>query len=579
MPIQRSGPVPPFYEYVIKKALVPHHHTNTQTITNLGIHDWVEIPRYQRGISWEIDNVEEFLNSPSILLGNVILAQFPHSNQFPNLTSNNYLILVDGLQRFSVGTMILSILHDKVFATGAPFHSSHQQYFASIMANVFAFSPVYIHNDLELCNHPRNAINTQYKALKEKIEIYIQQKLNSSAGIDLAQAIHSTFLNRQVALDTYFNFNGPIEIMNTFLGINTVRVDLGPVDLLRALIIEQGATAGWSAVEIDEVENEFTGIFTTNDRPDTSLLPFVNVILKSLNNHPKRVFPSWGMNLQIDEVNDFLEFVEAFKNPTQYNGYLQEIKECGSIPFAILISYYYMSFVHHGTSRPSFLTGGAQENDELKDLLTASYRVLIDGTIGRTRTYAEKIIEGTANATLTEIADGISSQFINCSIHNNVSKDWLISSLNKVDKTKAKRIFNAMLLADRGNSNSFSPLIFGRSSTNFHIDHLIPQSLLGNALTDEGETIKNFAPLPQNQNRQAKATSCSSKLAPTGTYQNYLNGNSHVSHPYCEWLVNEYNNHNDPSKFDLVELLEPNTNPAIGTSRIQYISNYLLNKI
>ncbi|MGA6840606.1 GmrSD restriction endonuclease domain-containing protein [Priestia megaterium] len=577
MPIQRSGPVPPFYDYVTNKALIPHNGANSQAIINLGVHEWMEIPRYQRGISWEIENVEEFLNSPSILLGNVILAQFPHNGQFQNLQSGNYLILVDGLQRFSVGTMILAILHSKVFSTGAPFHSANSQNFANLMARVFPLSPVYLHNDHELLNHPRNAIANQYRILRGKVESYIHEKLLNGQGSQLASLVQNTFLNRQVATDIYFNFSGPVEIMNTFLGINTVRVDLSPVDLLRALIIEKGASSGWSAIEIDDVENDFTSIFTNNDKPDTSLLPFVNVILRSLRINGSRVFPSWNGTLLRPEVDDFLDFVQAFKNPAHSNGYFQEIKECGSNPFAILLSYYYIQNVHNGTPRPTFLTGGNSENLELRSLLIASYRVLIDGTIGRTRTYAERIVDGSLTSSLSDISDLISRQFIgNRPVNQRLDRLWLLSTLNKADKNKVKRIFNAMLLPTHGSTATFNPITFGRASTCFHVDHLIPQSLLGNAQGDEGETLRNFAPLPQSQNREAKATHCSSKLASGGIYENYLMGGTHQPHPYCQWLVNNFNTVSSPSDLDRPELLEPNQTPDIGTQRIEYITDHLL---
>ncbi|MEH7158973.1 DUF262 domain-containing protein [Neobacillus drentensis] len=580
MPIQRSGPVPPFFEYVTSKSLVPHTNGNTTSIiSNLGVHEWVEIPRYQRGISWEMENVEEFLSSPSILLGNVILAQFQHNGQFPNLQSGNYLILVDGLQRFSVGTMLLAILHNKVFYANAPYHSSNSDFFNNLIARVFPLSPVYLHNDYEFLNHPRKAIANQYKRLRDVVENYVERMLSGGNGLRLSQSIQQTFLNRQVAVDIYFNFNGPIEIMNTFLGINTIRVDLGPVDLLRALIVEKGSTSGWTPIQIDDIENDFTAIFTNNDKPDSSLLPFVNVLLRTLRSNAIRVFPSWSGNLQIAEVDDFLDFIQAFKNQAQ-NGYFQEIKECGAIPYAILMSFYYTNIVHHGAQRPSFLSGGNAEDTELKSLLIASYRVLLDGTIGRTRVYAEQIMEGTLTHSLQGIADLISKDFIGKKTQQPLDWQWLVSNLNKVDKNKSKRVFNAMLLPDRGTViTNFYAICFGRSAVNFHIDHLIPQSLLSNAQGDEGETLRNFAPLPQSQNRAAKATHCSSKLSPNGIYANYLLGGSHYPHPYCEWLVNNYHTFTTPSDLDRPELLELNQNPDIGTERIQFIADVLISKI
>jgi len=61
MAIQRSGPTPAFYDYIITKALVPFYSSSVQQIANLGVSEWLYIPRYQRGITWNLENVKEFL--------------------------------------------------------------------------------------------------------------------------------------------------------------------------------------------------------------------------------------------------------------------------------------------------------------------------------------------------------------------------------------------------------------------------------------------------------------------------------------------------------------------------------------
>src|SRR4051812_26512700 len=115
MGIQRSGPTPLFLEYAISNALVPRQAVPTQHMQLLVAHNfsWIDIPSYQRGIAWTVQQVEDLLQSNSILLGNVILGQFPIAqNQFPFLPSQvqTYNLLVDGLQRFSVATILLSQL-------------------------------------------------------------------------------------------------------------------------------------------------------------------------------------------------------------------------------------------------------------------------------------------------------------------------------------------------------------------------------------------------------------------------------------------------------------------------------------
>jgi len=117
--------------------------------------------------------------------------------------------------------------------------------------------------------------------------------------------------------------------MNTFLGINTIRVDLGPVDLLRARIMEQASQAAWTATEIEEVENEFTSVFTVDERPDKELLPFASAVLACLDQYGHRIFPSWH-NLERSDVDRFLDFVNEFKGCSGKNGYFDEIRACGS---------------------------------------------------------------------------------------------------------------------------------------------------------------------------------------------------------------------------------------------------------
>src|SRR5688500_2485000 len=124
MAIQRSGPTPQFIEYVIDYALVPRRGAPPPQMQTLVSHnfEWIDIPSYQRGIAWKLQEVQDLLSSNSILLGNVILGQFPTApGQFPHLPTGvrTYALLVDGLQRFSVGTILLSALYPKVLS-GAP---------------------------------------------------------------------------------------------------------------------------------------------------------------------------------------------------------------------------------------------------------------------------------------------------------------------------------------------------------------------------------------------------------------------------------------------------------------------------
>lgn len=586
MAIQRSGPTPSFYEYICSYLLIPFSGPPTPALMVLAVPgqqlNWVEIPSFQRGISWDIENVKELLQSSSILLGNAILSQFTiQPGQFANLPVGQtvYLTLVDGLQRFAVGTAILSALHQEVLAP-TPNRPADSTHFSALTARVVPLSAFYVHNNVELSSHPRQAIRDQYTVLRTSISAYIQQELDAGRGASLAAKIVPLFLSRQLALDIYFNFNRQ-ELLSTFIGINTVRVDLGPMDLLRASILEQATISAWSQSNMEAIENDFTDTFTDGQKPKQDYIPFINAALKAIaRNKGNRLFPSWGAALAKSDVDQFLVFVDQFE--ASENSYLEEIILCGKLPASIVFAYYYLDFLHGSKNFPAFFTkGNAAADSELHAFLVASYRLLIDGTIGRTTDYLERLIEGGLVINLSQLADTISVEYIGTPIASSVDQQWLETNLNGVDQKRASRVFNAMLLPDKTQMGSaFTPIKFGRSAKHFHIDHLVPDSLLiasapGGA---QGQTLRNFAPLPTNQNRVAKATSCSSKLASGGVYETYCNGNTHFVHPYSQWILTT-NVAPYSGALDNQANLERNSNPDIGSHRIHQISSVLLQKI
>src|SRR2546426_869951 len=118
MAINRTGACPPFIEYVTKQALIPRATVPTPEFIQLTRFSfrWIDIPSYQRGLVWDEEIFEELVGSKSIFLGNAILGAFPLPTprgtfaQVP-ATATHFEILIDGLQRFSIGTALLNILH------------------------------------------------------------------------------------------------------------------------------------------------------------------------------------------------------------------------------------------------------------------------------------------------------------------------------------------------------------------------------------------------------------------------------------------------------------------------------------
>jgi len=591
MPIQRSGPTPPFFEYICSHALVPLSSQPSPQILELvtpgQVLSWVEIPSFQRGISWDIQKIEELLQSGSVLLGNVILSQFPVSaGQFPHLPSSqtHVLVLVDGLQRLAVGTAILRLLHDRVLSP-TPTRPGDASHFAALRARVAALSAYYFHNDLEFTRHPRRAISDQYGALRAAVDAFLEEEFNTGRSSSLAAQIAPLYLAKQVALDTYFNFNR-VELLGTFIGINTVRVDLGPVDLLRSHILERATAAGWSTAQSEATENDFTESLTDDQKPKQAFLPFVNAALRviwSSQSGGQRLLPSWHAALQRQEVSDFLDFVDKFESAVPSNAYLSEIAECGSLPVSITFAYYYMRYTHNAAGVPSFFSGGTQEDIELHAFLLACYRLILKGSIGRITPYLDGIVNGSSTLTLDQLADKISSDFIGRSLSASVEAQWLELELGNIDQRRAPRIFNALLLPPRTSRGAaFHPLRFGRKASMFQVDHLIPDILLNPTGRggQEAQTLRNFAPLPTNQNRTARATSCSTKLTGGGIYSGYVNarGKTHFVHPYAAWLIT-HGGAFGSAQLDDQALLEVNSTPDLGSQRIAKIANELLGRL
>lgn len=574
MAIQRSGPTPPFLDYAIGFALIPRHSAPSQQMQLLVAHnfEWIDIPTYQRGVAWSLQQVEELLQSNSILLGNVILGQFGLSpGQFPFLPPGvrSYSLLIDGLQRFSVGTALLSLLFPRVLSS-TPSHAADAGHFVALAARTGPMAPIFQHNDLELSNHPRQAVSDAYRVLRTSLEAYIDEMLACGQGQALARAVDGLFLRKQVAIDTYFNFASAIELTNTFIGINTVRVDLGPVDLLRSYIVDKALASGWTPTAIETMENTLTDVFTEADKPIAELLPFVAIILQCVTTPGKEthVFSSWPGALAPTDVDNFLEYVRRMHDFAG-NGYVQEIRATGTIPFAGVLCYFYREYLHGNPKFQALLSGGTADDADLHKYLCANYRALLSGRLGRSRVFSERLLQ--ENVTLGTIADELSQASVRVPVGQPVAQDWLRATLRRVDKQKSPRMFNAarLPLKSAGWGTAFVPDRFGMRATEYHVDHLLPTSIVDRNQPGavEAETLANFAPLPSNQNRVAQATSCSSKLCAGGIYGAYVHSHA-APHPYCQWLVQ--NQGGAGSDLDRQELLEPNQQPDLVGPRIDW---------
>lgn len=579
MGIQRTCDFPAFYGYLTESALIPHTGTPSADLVALTSHNckWLDIPAFQRGIAWKVtDVIDELLESDSPIMGNVLLGQFQRSDKplgYLDEKVQQYCVIIDGLQRFSIGTALLSVLYPLALHH-SPQYSADASYFAILKLKCANMAPVFQHNDKELLNHPRQAIANAYAELRDGLDKQIKGYFEDGEAEAFAEKITDVFLNKQIAIDVYHNFTSHLDMMSAFLGINTIRVDLGPIDLLRSYIVEKATQSGWEQSTIEQIENRITDVFTQNNQPKSELLPFVFICLEQVDDDSKatRLFPSWSSALLEDDVLTYINFIEDFMN-VEDNGYVREIRELGALPLAGLLIHYYKLFLETGIE-PSFFKNMYKEDEELYFYYRGCFRVYLEGKIGKTRTIIERLLD---EYDLKQCAEKLSESYTSMSLEKAYDEGRLKNLIQRADIKKSKRIFNAMLLptSDQPPGALFEPKIYGMKSIEYHIDHLIPRSTLENDRPGylEGDTILNFAPLPASFNKEAKATAASEKLSSNTFYKSYIYNNP-SPHPYCKWLVEHQANFG--SDLDDQELLQHTQGGDLTAERLKEITNELI---
>jgi hypothetical protein len=513
----------------------------------------------------------------------VVLGAFsgpPHGYEpNPNLDPE-YVELTDGLQRFSAGTALLMAVFERVLDAHAPY-AAHRARFPTIEMDYSSARPVAAHNDHQLLNHPRHAIREQYSDFRSTVFSWVEGELDERAA-EFADAMERLFVQRPVAEDVWDGFTSTLQVMETFLGLNTVRVDLGPVDLMRAQIVVRATEHGWTGSQVDAFENDFTETFTRKGKADGSLLPFVNAALKSLRAggaFADVVFPSWSSRLAKSDVDDFLEFVGEV-NESSDCGYLNEIKAAGAIPFGVVLAHYWYCKVTKGTG-PTFTgahpTLSSSDEEALRRMLRGTLRSLLAKRLGY---QSESILESIRGSrTLEEIADSFSVDATSKPLATAMDLGWIKTHLETVDVKAAKRVFNAMLLPTQWPyvTAAFDPLSFGAGKTRFAVDHIFAEGALdeGKAGYLEGKRIRNLAPLPGSQNSAAKASTPSIKLV---THPGTFYGHPRITHDYCRFLLDQ-GKRILPADLDAQEQIVTRSSSKLGDERVEFIAHEIAQRV
>lgn len=583
MPINRQGPCQAYFEYICYSAITTQQNGNhiPQNIRQLmppGTSYILFIPPYQRGIEWSQEDIEEFINSTSVLLGNVIMGHFPQAN---------YNELVDGLQRFAVGTGLLHNLWAKALSQ-APINAIAGQLFTATLLpqRLQLYFPIVEHNHNTLSNHPRRAISEQYTKQYGIIDTYIDSYLNSPQVLqDFVNTISNLFYGRQVSIDQYVGFQNSVQLSNTFIGLNTIRVELSAIDLLRSYIVQKGYEVNWTDAEIDNIENEITDTFVqSNGKVDKLLEPFAKVSLLAIQNSnnlsPLYLFPSWN-NLTTAEVLTFLNFIELFQAQAEYgaNKYIYEISKCGGLTYSLALMHYYQEFIQQNVLTDQQFIQNIAISD-LHTLLRAIYRIFLESNLGR----LYFILENSGRRqylNVNALSDAINNISNAGPLANQVNRNWLIQSLSKVDKNKSQRIFNACLLPPVANAHAFMPMLYGRRANTWNIDHVLPNSLLieNNAGYEEGNRLQNFCPVLRQYNERMSMTPAQTKLSLNNLYDHMLNDinqNGFIHHQYLDALLNHSRNLANPNLLnDQSQFLLTAVGNNIGDERLSLIADIL----
>lgn len=580
MPVNRAAPTPSFHSYITTYVLVDVAGNIPSPVLTAGLYNLtpLHIPTFQRGITWGIDDLTAFLFSKSLVLGHVVLAK--------TQSQPLYTELVDGLQRFTVGTALLHGLYPLVLSSNAVQLGS-KPLFSAIANYTNNFYAVVDNNHQQLYNHPRRAIQDQYRNFYDNELIPYLTKIFLPNGVSNLQrfafAAVNTFCSRQIAIDDFTGFTVMGDLVNTFLGINTIRVELNTVDLLRTHIVDI-ATPVWNSVDIEAVENSLTDVFM---RSGKSVFPIATALQQSMPNHAANIFPTWNVGSSRQEVESFLDFIDCCANSATTSSYLYEIAEVGSLPFCLVILCYYRNYLSSG-ALPSFATVGFNSNSTVEDLdlhnfLRAAYRSLLSGNVGQLGAIAEEIITTSTPFSMTLLSEKVSAMSGAGSLSTSAPVGWIRAQLEAINKDKAKRVFNACLLPQITQATTnFEPLKFGRKTGMWQVDHLLPESTINSNLGGgiEANRLRNFAPLQSQHNRIASNINCSSKLSATGLYavqQIQLHAAGKTEHPYLTYLRSSLPN--NVVDLDSQMFLVANAIPAIGDARLQFLATELATRL
>lgn len=515
----------------------PNHPEAGAAVALHGPHRELIIPSFQRGIEWSVSDLQSCIDSQSMMLGIAVIGQVSANPQ------SDYLL--DGLQRFSAFTSLLAILDERLFPPPTSQKPNPLKLHPDVLA---AMQPIYLltlphsglrprihYNDVALLNLNRQAVSTTYVVWRTNLAIYLDRIFNKSNADFLKDRSVAfikdlaDFLAKPLFVQELHNFPTMASLLQTFKGLNTIRVELTAADVCRSTIVDgmmNATSTPQKEQQILHVDNRFNTDLLTNTgrikKPHSPLIKVLEGDWESNGGHflVPSIFAQPPIAADIakecDELLDWLSDWVTFQSQTTYASCLADI---GDNPYVATLLYYF----HHYKALGQPLT--QPPDAELHQIVMAYVRRSLDGTVGDTLPITKKA--GRAEfRSLNNFLDAINPPRSG-SRAAPVVLAWLRNALDGINGTaSAQIVFNATLLPPRHGANSvplgspFTPVDFGKGANKWQVDHLIPDNNFssGTIGVADKDTLRNLCPIIGSDNGSYKAMDCSGKLNTSAAY-------------------------------------------------------------
>lgn len=499
------------------------------------------IPNFQRGIEWDFSTLLECINSSSPILGTAVYGR----------TMENPLqfCLLDGLQRFAAFTFLLHHLDNVLFTPPRPDDPNPWSVHPTIIAAHFVediqrdaqqysgFRRTIAYNHEALLLHNRTIIAKSYDAWVSSIRDRVSALVNSQDDNFELEESHAfftglrQFLIKPIYVQDMSGFSGMGELISTFIGLNTVRVELTAADVCRSILVDELQAAKAIPDVIATIENQFNELLLRSDgRIRSNFSPLIKVLesdwhvrrthklVPALFSKPK------DRDAIVAEFQNFADFINFFWEQNHI-GYWPFIKNIGDNPAIATMLFYY-----HDYRRAGVREFPEPRHADMHRIALAYLRKALDGGVGDTLPLTIAVARGDVIS-----VDDFTNRVVpdrSGPLTSAVPNDWLRNALDAVRNVDSARVvFNACLLpairAGAGFGDSFEPIAFRAGADNWAVDHLIPQNSFdrpNNPTVGDPykTTLRNLCPAIGSDNSSYKATDCAVKLTNPGYYDTYL---------------------------------------------------------